>query len=75
VSCCFFWKACALAISCAVGCLQVGKSFFNAPRVMFVYCISPFGMMWSGWPTMQLAVSEVSRTLQPSMNMRSPLHV
>ena len=44
----------ALASSLAEGCVQVGRSFFNAPRVMLVYCMRPFGMTWSGWPTMQV---------------------
>ena len=52
--------------------MHVGKSFFNEPRVMFVYCIRPFAMTWSGCPTMQLALSE-GFGLQFSMNMRSPL--
>ncbi|WP_433983226.1 hypothetical protein RBB78_17385 [Tunturiibacter empetritectus] len=50
-----------------------GEEFFRAPRVALVYCMRPLGWMWSGWPTMQVEVSEVSRMLQLSMKMRSPL--
>ena len=44
-----------------------------AARVMLVYCMRPLDRMWSGWPTMQVLVSDVSRMLQFSMTRRSPL--
>ena len=45
---------------------QFGSIFFSAPRVSFVYFISPFAPTVSGWPTRHDELSEVSRILQLS---------
>src|SRR5580704_14492120 len=70
----FLSKALVRATSSAEGCLHVGSNFFNEPRVSFVYFINPFERIVSGCPTKQFALSDKSRMLQFSMNMRSPLH-
>src|SRR5580704_7300841 len=69
----FLAKAFVRTTSSAEGCLQVGSSFFSEPRVSLVYFINPLERIVSGCPTKQFAVSDKSRMLQFSMNMRSPL--
>jgi hypothetical protein len=59
-----------------IGLLDVGVvGVLLLLRVMVVYCMRPLAWMWSGWPTMQVEVSEVSRMLQFSIERRSPLQM